>query len=513
MAKLIRRHTEPFMIGLLIVVLLTGGRALAQPIQPETQEGLRLGAPFSDHMVFQAGAPVRIWGWDTPGSGVTVSLAGHEDAVTADDTGYWLVELPEVTEVGPHILRVEGSNTVTVTDAVAGEVWWCSGQSNMQWPVNRSWGQDWVLKMRPQSNIRLLRLPHTGSVRPQADLDVDWQISGPDTLPGFSAVAFYFAHTLQKELDRPVGVIQAAWGGSKIQAWLPPDVLDASPHRDRLVNRYAQAKTRFEQALADWEAGGRVGPRPLPRGGGPNQQPSGAANGMVKPFESMSIRGALWYQGESDIDITGIYGELFAELVASWRNTFRDPDLPVYFVQLPNFAKNQANWANFRNQQRLTALDLSGVDMAVTIDVGKADDIHPPNKLPVGKRLARLALHHTYGRDDMVAGSPRPVEVGPDPEDPRRVRVAFDRVGAGLHTGQAGGPPRTFVLVDRSGARKIADAEIEGKNKVMLSHPEITDPVAVRYANSAGPKVNLMNSEGLPATPFRIRIDSVSEPE
>ncbi|MEM8782084.1 MAG: sialate O-acetylesterase [Planctomycetota bacterium] len=480
--------------------------AFTASVPPAAAESLRLGAPFTDHMVFQAEAPVRVWGWDAPGSEVTVTLAGHEGSAIAGGDGYWLAELPEVVDVGPYELTVAGSEQITLTDVVAGEVWFCSGQSNMGWPIRNSWGQKWVLAMAPQPNLRLLKAPHVSKDQPQRDIDVQWQISGPGTLERFSAVAVFFGHNLRRELDRPIGLIQSAWGGSKIRAWLPPDTLDASPHAQRLRNTYARNVESHKAAVAEWEAGGKQGPRPLWMGAGPQHKLSALDNGMVHPFQPMSIRGVLWYQGESDAWMPVVYRELFTDLVGSWREGFQNPDLPVYFVQLPNFAKNNANWASFRNQQRLTALELPNVDMAVTIDVGKADDIHPPNKQPVGERLARLALHEVYGFTGTVAGSPRPINVRLDPDDASRVLVTFDRVGEGLRTDEDGTPPAAFVLGDRSGTRAKAETEIVAPDTVAVWSPQVPSPVDVRYANHADPKVNLVNSEKLPATPFQIEL-------
>ncbi|MEO0514285.1 MAG: sialate O-acetylesterase [Planctomycetota bacterium] len=462
-------------------------------------------------MVFQAEAPVRVWGWDAPGTPVSVSLAGHEAQTTTDSIGRWQVELSAVSDVGPYELQVIGSQTITLTDVVAGEVWWCSGQSNMGWPIRSSWGKDWILEMQPQPNLRLLRVPSTSTDTPQDDADVQWQISGPENLANFSAVAFFFGHDLRRNLDRPVGLIQSSWGGSKIRAWLPPEKLAASPHADAIQDAYATNLKSHADAVAKWEAGGKTGNKPGWMGAGPQHKPSALANAMVHPFEPLSIRGVIWYQGESDAWQPKVYRDLFADLVASWRQGFQNPDLPVYFVQLPNFAKKNVNWAGFRNEQRLTALELSNVDMAVTIDVGDPGDIHPPHKQPVGQRLARLALHQTYGQADVLPGSPRPTRVRLDPDNPSTVLVTFDRVGDGLKTGDDAAPPNAFVLRDRSGDRQPAIAQIVSPDTVAVSHPAIQNPVDVRYANSANPKVNLVNSEGLPATPFFVELAADSD--
>ncbi|MEM9881333.1 MAG: sialate O-acetylesterase [Planctomycetota bacterium] len=469
--------------------------------------GPRLGAPFTDHMVIQAEAPVRVWGWDEPGQTVRAHLAGQAAEATANATGYWLAELPPVSDVGPYELQVTGSETLILRDVVAGEVWWCSGQSNMRWPIRQSWGREWVLETRERPEIRLLKVPDVSAETPQPDTDTRWQISRPDTLRDFSAVAYFFAHELQREIDRPVGVIQAAWGGSKIRAWLPPAAIEAGGHTQRLRGTWSRDVQRRAAAMAEWEASGRSGPGPGWRGAGPQHVISGLYHGMTRPFEPLSIRGVLWYQGESDAWMRAAYAGLFTDLVASWRQGFRDPELPVFFVQLPNFAEHDTNWADFRNAQRLSALALDGVDMAVTIDVGQADDIHPPAKQPVGQRLAWLALEQVYGRTDRVAGSPRPVAAWADPDVPGRVLVTFDRVGDGLHTGVAGGPPMAFGLSDASGRREAADAAIVAPDTVAVSHPAIPRPVEVRYAHQGDPPVNLVNSAGLPATPFVIELE------
>ncbi|MEM8864751.1 MAG: sialate O-acetylesterase [Planctomycetota bacterium] len=487
----------------LLVVAL--GSVLPERVQ--SSETLRLGAPFSDHMVVQADAPVRIWGWDAPGQAIAVQLAGHAAKTTADDQGYWQVAMPEIDDPGPYQLVVKGSIKIKLVDVVAGEVWWCSGQSNMVWPIDRSDGKDNALSMPPQPNVRFMKVPLTSADEPQNDVDAKWVVSKQATRGDFSAVAFFFGTELHRELDRPIGLIQSAWGGSKIRAWVPPEELAKNPQASLIDQQYEQDKADFQAALENWRRDGRQGKPPTMRGAGANQKPSGLAHAMFHPFESLSIRGVLWYQGESDAGTPKLYDDLFESLVSAWRNGFANPKLPVYFVQLPNFSAGGADWSAFRNQQRLTAERLPDVQMAVTIDVGKARDIHPPNKLAVGQRLAKLALAYTYGQVDPAAGSPRPVEASRNPEQFSGVRIKFDRVGSGLKTNDDGSPPLAFELVDDTGNRHQAVAKIVAADTVEVSHPAIAKPSRVLYAHQPNPQVNLINSSDLPVTPFAITID------
>ncbi|MEM8736881.1 MAG: sialate O-acetylesterase [Planctomycetota bacterium] len=493
--------------------MLLGSIATAQGADTSAASGLRLGAPFSDHMVIQAEAPIRVWGWDDPDTEVTVTLAGFTSQATAGADGRWQVELPELVEVGPYEMVVEGSGTVRLEDVVAGEVWWCSGQSNMVWPVQKSLSKDTLGKRSTDPMVRLMKVPRTSEPSPQSDVEAQWEISDGASLLGFSAVAAHFGIDLARELDRPVGLIQSAWGGSMIRTWVPTEELEASPHRTNMQKVLARAVQRHDAELKQWEESGRQGKRPRWGGQRPQHVPSGLANAMTHPFEPLSIRGVIWYQGESDSKKPPYYADLFKSLIASWRDGFQNPQLPVYFVQLPNFAKNNSNWAPFREMQRRFAQENEHVDMAVSIDVGEPDDIHPQNKQPVGERLARLALHHTYGRTELLPGGPLPATIEHDPSQPGAVRVTFTQVGEGLQTSDGQEAVRTFVLTDRSGERAKANAVIVAPDAVLVSAEGVTDPVDIRYANFGNPSVNLVNSEGLPASPFKLDEFLPSEPE
>ncbi len=494
-------------LALFILAFATTQVALAEAAV-KTETDLRLGAPFTDHMVFQADAPVRIWGWDLPQTPITVTLAGHSANAKAGNDGQWSVTLPAVSAVGPYELIVAGSQTLTLSDVVAGEVWWCSGQSNMVWPISKSGGKNWVLKQEANPDIRLFTVPNRNSNTPEGDADAQWQISGPDTLPNFSAVAYFFGRRLSGQVERPVGLMVAAWGGSKIRAWLPPDVLAASPHYDELKSQRENQVEKFETAFAEWEAGGKKGVRPPVNGSGPQHSLSGLANGMTHPLIPYSIRGVLWYQGEADTWDPQQYDDLFTDLILSWREDFANPELPVYFVQLPNFRKGEARWPFFRDMQRRLAKRMDNVEMVVTIDIGEANDIHPSNKKDVGDRLVQLALVETYGKN-IPAGSPRPVSITLDPQQSGRVLIEFDRVADGLKTSDKQDLLTGFVLVAADGqTRQEAKAQIISANTVALTAVDIPVPAEVRYANLADPKVNLVNSKGYPVTPF---IEAISE--
>ena len=478
------------------------------PVEAETESGLRLGSPFGDHMVFQAERPLPVWGWDEPGQAVEVRLAGHTAEARADDAGFWRLELPAVSEVGPHVLEVVGSQTRRLEDVVAGEVWWCSGQSNMGWPMKNSWGWNWVQKLPPDPDLRLFQLPQVTADTPRDRVAATWQISDAASVEKFSGVGYFFGRQLARELDRPVGLMLSAWGGSKVRAWLPQEVLQANPHYESERSGRQQSVQRYRQQIQKWEADGKQGKRPAWGGAGPQHSLSGLYNAMVHPIEPYPVRGVIWYQGESDAWMPDPYADLFTDLVASWRRGFGDSKLPVFMVQLPNF-ENKVNWAPFRDMQRRLAEDDPDLDIAVTIDVGQADDIHPPNKQPVGHRLARLALAQVYGRD-VLAGGPRPVELTPDPDEPGAVRVRFDRVGQGLKLSDDAAGPLSFVLVAGE-QRQAADAQIVAPDTVRVHAPGLGQPTELRYANTGNPRVNLVNSEDLPATPFVLQMPA-SEP-
>ncbi|MEM7627555.1 MAG: sialate O-acetylesterase [Planctomycetota bacterium] len=472
-------------------------------------QSLKLGAPFSEHMMVQADAPVRVWGRDTPGGQVKVTFAGNSAQAQVGPDGAWRVDLPAVSAAGPHTLEVVGSETITFTDVVAGDLWWCSGQSNMGWPVKRSVGTKWVAeKQKRDPMFRLVKLPLRSSDQPDDDFEVQWQIVDGKTAQDFSGVAYFFGRNLRREVGRPIGLIQSAWGGSNIQAWLPMSVVEQSPMFEKFKTDRAKALERYEAALAAWKDGGRVGKKPPFRGGGEQHRLSGLYNAMTQPVFPLSIRGVIWYQGESNAYMPEEYANLFRALVAEWRQGFENPDLPVYYVQLPKY--KQWSWIPFRDMQR--RLDIPHTDVAVIVDKGLKDDIHPPYKIAVGDRLARLARAHVYGQD-IVPGGPRLIEATRLNDGSGGVRLRFDRVGDGLASAQPDRELYEFSLSDAQGKGHNATAMIVGLDTVEVRSDAVTDPVEVRHGHYVNVSGQLINSEKLPASPFIELIGGTAEPQ
>ncbi len=467
---------------------------------------LRLGAPFSNHMVVQEGRPLPVWGWDQPGTSVEVSLDGHSAKATADTDGRWEVELATPANEGPHMIVVVGSERMEIEDVLVGDVWWCSGQSNMAFEVSRS--EEGAAAMRAAENgrIRLLQMPRISADEPRDDAEVTWQVAGPKTIGSFSAVAYYFGEKVSEETGRPIGLVNASWGGSPIRAWLPEKAIKASPFARDVVAEAEREAASYETRMAAWEAGGKKGKRPSLNGGGPQHRLYKLYNGMMHPIERLPVRGVLWYQGEADTGRPEVYSDLFPRLVATWRRHFADGGmLPVYFVQLPNFENNQREkWAKFREaQRRLAATPDDGIEMVVAIDVGDPGDIHPTNKRVIGDRLARLALRETYGREDLPQ-EPRPTAASWK-ADEQAVDIAFDEgVGDGLRL-RDGKSPIGFELVGSDGKATAVDAELAGPSTVRLAWQD-ERPWSVRYAYAADPDTNLESSAGDPVTPFELAI-------
>ncbi len=432
-----------------------------------------VGSPFADHMVIQAGAPVLVWGTDDAGAEVTVSFAGASAGVTAGDDGGWRVEFPAIEEAGPFEMTIEGSSSVNFSDVLVGDVWLCSGQSNMEWPVGKSTEAAEAAAHGEQPGIRLAAVPHLASLEPVDDADLAWSIASGTSSTEFSAVAYWFGRALQRETGRPIGLIESSWGGSPIRAWLPPAV-SPTPTPDTLPGDPNKAK----------------------------YEPTVLFNGMTHPLGPIALRGVIWYQGETDAAEPALYAEAWPRLVRSWREQFRDAELPVYFAQLAAFNPDKGEgWPAFREMQRkLAAPEGDHVDMAVLIDAGDPLDIHPRNKRVVGERLALLALADAYGQD-VVSRGPLPREVKVLGKG--KILVRFDSAD-GLHTDD-GKPPRLFHVIDDGGVSRSVRPTIEGDGVLLTFIPRIV-PSAVSYADEIYPEPNLFNAAGLPATPFRIEL-------
>ncbi len=476
---------------------------------------------FTDHAVLQRDKPVPVWGTASAGEKISVTFAGQTLETTADASGKWRVDLPaQPANAKPADLVIKGNNTITLTDIVVGEVWLASGQSNMALQVALTY--DAAIDVPASANfplIRHIKIKETVSATPATTVAIEgstWKVAGPETTGGFTAAGYYFARDLYELLRVPVGIIGSNWGGTFVESWTDADAYKTVPDNATIVqSRWAKAvadspaiKAKYDANLAAWKAeqtaantAGAKFAKPAPRapqGARPQDLPSGLFNGMINPLVPYALRGAIWYQGESNANSerTKEYHTLFSTMITGWRKDFAQGDFPFYWVQLANFGNPaETNWAFLREAQTQT-LALPATGQAVIIDIGNQKDIHPRNKKDVGRRLARLALARDYGLKIVDSG---PVFAQADHEG-AGYRVSFTHTDGGLIAPQNG--LGGFELAGEDKVFHPADAALE-KNTVLVTCAAVPAPVAVRYAWRNAPLAGLFNKEGLPAAPFR----------
>ncbi len=481
-----------------------------------------LPSVFSSHMVLQRDKPLPVWGWADAGEKVSVTIGDQRQTTVADQQGSWQVRLLPMQVGPPRTLVVEGNNRVELNDVLVGEVWVCSGQSNMEWPLRASWDADLEIPAAQRPNIRLLRVKTAGVQFPLEDFPGQWQVCSPETAAGFSAVGFYFGRQLQDLIDVPIGLIDNSWGGSAAEAWIRRDLLDDHDLYGPLLERWTMVESQpeakgayqqYEAALKEWvqrviaakKAGQPLPPEPKrPRGNlVGNHRPGNLYNGRLRPILPLAIRGVIWYQGESNASRAYQYRDLFPRMIANWRSDWQQGELPFYWVQLADFREEksepaESDWAELREAQTMTLDVLPATGQAVIIDLGEAADIHPRKKLQVGRRLARLALANDYGQT-IACESPRyqDLEIIDG-----KAAVTFATFGSRLRTVDQ----RELLGFDIAGEDQKwfrAKAKIVGQDRVEVWSEQVPEPVAVRYAWADNPVCNLYNVEGLPATPFR----------
>ncbi|MGQ9731094.1 MAG: sialate O-acetylesterase [Candidatus Zipacnadales bacterium] len=484
---------------------------------------VRLPHIFSHHMVLQRDMELPVWGWAEPGEEVQVKLAERPAVrTTAGEDGRWSVLLPPMEAGGPVTLTVTGRNTLTVEDILVGEVWLCSGQSNMEWPVSASENAEQEVAAANYPQIRHIKIPRVPASFPQEDFEATWQVCSPETAGSFTAVGYFFGRYLHQELKVPIGLVNSSWGGTRIEPWIPPrgfTGIEALQDLDRQLTLKDPRSAEYKQALADylaqteaWLAKARTALEqeapleplaPYPEALKPfteHQQPTTLYNGMIYPLVPYALRGAIWYQGESNHGEGMLYTEKMRALINGWRAVWQQPDMPFYYVQIAPYlygAEDPYVLPQFWEAQA-AALAIPHTGMAVIHDIGNLNDIHPRNKQEVGKRLALIALAKTYGQEKLVYSGPTFRELK---LEGTRLRVYFDHVGGGLKS-RDGAPLNWFEIIGRETDFCPAEAVIEG-DSVVLSSPEVPDPVAVQFAWHKTATPNLMNAEGLPAVPFR----------
>jgi sialate O-acetylesterase len=484
---------------------------------------VRLPAIFTDHAVLQRDMPVPVWGWADPGEDVAVTIAGQTHKVTADDKGKWRVTLGSLSVGEPLKLNVEGKDSrLERNDILVGDVWLCSGQSNMEWPVAASTNSDLEIAAANHPKIRIVRVKGPGSQTTVEDFDGQWSVCTPETVAGFSAVGYYFGRELQQHIGVPIGLIDNSWGGSACDAWIRRDRLEGNPlyatqlaNWDKIAkeNDEAKLKADYVKNLAEWQkkadaakAAGQPAPGGRPNLNHPlfgNQRPANLYHARLGPVIGYAIRGAIWYQGESNAGRAYQYREMFPLMIETWRKDWDQGDFPFYWVQLADFMAERSEpgdsaWAELREAQTMTQDRLPNTGQAVIIDTGEGSDIHPRNKLEVGRRLARWALARDYDRD-IVCQSPRYDSMEKDGDT---IVVKLKDVGERLRTIDTN-EVKGFAIAGRDRRWVTAEAKIIAADKVAVRSFAVAEPVAVRYAWADNPVCNLYNDVGLPVTPFR----------
>jgi sialate O-acetylesterase len=535
------------------------------PLTASPAANLRFANIFADHCVLQREMPVPVWGWAEPGSQVTVGFAGQKKTAQAGADGKWLVRLnPIRASREPRKLVVSSAGqTLTLDDILVGEVWLCSGQSNMGLGLSKATGGEEAIANANHPRLRMFRLAQHPNYDPYEERDVkgEWLVCSPEALrnggrfpevgKGFSAVGFFFGRQLLESLDCPIGLIGSYVGGSPVEAWMSEEALAAYPDkRSQTASRfrdYQKARDGMEKAMAEhapklvvwegewaarneahrkdlaaWQAATqkareankpvpeRPQPNPLSRRPlEPNRFPLHATvlfRGMIEPLVPYGIRGAIWYQGEGNCypERAKEYATSFPMMICDWRARWGQGDFPFLFVQLPNFAKGKV-WMTLRESQRLTAMQVPNTAMAVTIDVGDPNDLHPVDKKPVGERLALLARAKVYGEDVIASG---PLVKSAMWMDGGQVRLVFQASTSQLQVGSAGGENLGgFELAGKDGKFLPAKAMMDGAGVIVWR--EGLEPVEVRYAWAPDPfpVANLYNDGGLPASPFSILVE------
>lgn len=435
-----------------------------------------LPAVFTDNMVLQRNSEVAVWGWGD--SGETLRITGtwsKSDTVSAKvaNDGKWITKIKTGDGGGPYILSVIGSSTVKVNNVLLGEVWICSGQSNMEWSINSKVtnGEEEAAAAN-FPNIRFLDVPAIGAAYPQDDCKAIWVVCDPKTVRTTTAVGYFFAKEIHKSLNVPVGIINSSWGGTPAEVWIPKEAVENDPVLK--ANAYTD---KF-----DWWPG----------------VAGTTYNGMIAPLKPYGIAGALWYQGESNVGKAKTYAPLMETLIKSWRKDF-EKEFPFYYVQIAPYTYGENSKSQFLREQQtklLTMVPKTG--MVVISDlVDNIKDIHPQNKIDVGKRLANLALAETYGKNPGAYKSPMYKSMK---AENGKVKLMFDNAGAGFKA-----KSKTISGFKIAGADKnFVDAKVDIKgNTIVVSSSQVKNPSAVRFGfdNTSMPEV--FSKEGLPVAPFR----------
>lgn len=498
-------------------------------LSASVRAGLRLPAVLGDNMVLQQGQADPVWGWDTPGASVTVKFAGQTKTAKADEKGRWSIKLDAMpASSAPTTMVIDGSSHKEIKNILVGEVWLCSGQSNMALTLDRVWNAEVEAAGLKHPHLRLLNVPNTPAQEPQEDFQGEWKPCTPESGRDFSALALFYGRYLHQALGVPVGLIHNAWGGSTIEAWMDRKLLENDPRFEEAIGECRKREKRaadpraiakfetdlvaWEQSMAEWNREMEKNPLldmrrphrpPDPRDFLPGPTRAGNAfNGILSPTIGYGIRGVIWYQGESNVRGASVYRHLFPTLIAEWRKLWAQGDFPFYWVQLPNYGAVETEpgdspWAELREAQT-GALALPHTGQCVTVDLGDPTDLHPRNKLDVAARLARWALANDYAVP-MPFRSPQFKQMN---IREGKAIVTFDFCGPGLCV-ERFEDVRGFLVRGAEPRWVPARAQIVGIDQVEVWSEIVPHPTEVRYGWADGPICNLFSKDGLPVTPFR----------
>jgi sialate O-acetylesterase len=468
--------------------------------QVSLAQDLKLPAIFSDYMVLQQKTNAPVWGWAAPEKTIQVIGSWNNKTVTAvsDKSGKWMVKLTTPVAGGPYTLMVKGDNTITFQNVLIGEVWVCSGQSNMEmpmtgWPNTPVFKSDTTIKQASNyPNIRLFNLQKKISETPLSDCTGKWVVSSSESVAAFSATGYFFGLELYKRLNIPVGLIMTAWGGTPSEAWTSDDYISKYDEFKPEIKKLSDfVITRDSMAIKD--------PANQPKLNSFNANyPTSLFNGMINPLIPFAIKGAIWYQGESNVYDAKLYAQIFPEMVKCWRTKWNQGDFPFYYVQIAPYDYGATSKSELlREAQLLSLKNISNSGMAVTMDIATIKNIHPPDKESVGKRLAYWALAKSYNIKNLAYSGPLYKKMMIENNE---IKLYFDYAKNGLEA--KGSELTNFEIAGKDRKFFPALAIIEN-NTVTVHSFDVPTPVAVRYGWSNTATPNLFNIEGLPASSFR----------
>lgn len=437
---------------------------------------LRLPALFDDHMVIQQQSPVPIWGWAHPSQEITIKVSWDTTTLKtkADNTTYWAATLYTPAAGGPHTITIKaGGEERTLTDVLSGEVWLCSGQSNMEWGMNASADGKTIIDQINDPNIRLFHIPKSAASDLQVRGEGDWKVCDKSSVAYFSAVAYFFGKKLNTDLNVPIGLINASWGGTPAETWTPEKIISGNPSLAAAAEKQGDSRPWCPS------------------------KPGVVFNSMIYPIVPFRLAGTLWYQGESNTGTSPTYKLLMANMISEWRKQFLS-DFPFYYVQIAPYSGYGGEIGPLLREQEVKMLSIPKTGMVVISDVvDNVKDIHPAYKKPVGERLANLALADTYGKKGITYQSPlyKSMKI-----EKNKIRISFDHAPNGLIS--KGGEPTEFMIAGEDQKFYPAKAKIDGAT-VMVSAKEVKNPVAVRFGWKNESIPNLFSKEGLPVSCFR----------